>query len=166
MLFSSAVCPDPDAELLLNEYLDGEIDPTREPELFSHLATCADCRRQFESMLAFRLAVRQEALPVPPALDRRVMSRLDTARRRVSRHADRRADRAPLAGALHHRISVGAALAVAVLAIGLAALMPVTEAAPSTPTDSVRLARVILEDGPIYVIDQDITVEAQREGGL
>ena len=161
MLFPPSTCPDPDAEVLLNEYLDGELAPTREPALFGHLASCAECRRQFEALLAFRLAVRQEPLAVPPALDHKVMARLDESRRRTVRRPDRRTDRAPLAGALRRRISVGAALAVALVAVGLAALVPVSSANEPSP-DSIRLARIYLEDGPLYVIDREVTVEAER----
>lgn len=162
MLFTTAVCPDPDAEMLLNEYLDGELAPEHEPELFGHLATCAECRRQFEAMLAFRLAVRQEPLAVPPVLDRLVMARLDESRRRTHRRPDRRVQRAPLAGALRRRISVGAALGVALVAVGLAALMPAPAIADEPAPDSIRLARVYLEDGPLYVIEKEVTVEAER----
>ncbi|MEM6326911.1 MAG: zf-HC2 domain-containing protein [Bacteroidota bacterium] len=162
MLFPTATCSDPDAEALLYEYLDGELAPAREPDLFGHLATCADCRRQFEAMLAFRLAVRQEPLAVPPALDQKVMARLDESRRRTHRRPDRRADRAPLAGALRRRISVGAAMAVALVAVGLAALVPPPAAADEPSPDSIRLARIYLEDGPLYVIEKEVTVEADR----
>lgn len=158
MFVPPSLCSDPDAEVLLYEYLDGELAPGREPDLFGHLAACAECRRQFDAMLSFRLAVRQEPLAVPPALDRRVMARLDQARRRNATRPDRRADRAPLAGALRRRISIGAALAVAVVAVGLAALMP----APAEPVESVHFAPVYLQDGPLFVLDEEVTVEAER----
>ncbi|MEL6615196.1 MAG: zf-HC2 domain-containing protein [Bacteroidota bacterium] len=163
MLFSLPACPDPDAEMLLNEYIDGELDSAREPELFGHLASCSGCRRQFEAALAFRLAVRQEPLAVPPALDQRVLARLDTTRRQRHRRPDRQADRAPLAGALRRRISVGAALAVTLVAVTLAAMLPPPGLASQDPTRSVRLARVYLDDGPLYVIDHAVTVEAERD---
>lgn len=166
MLFSLPACPDPDAEMLLNEYLDGELETAREPDFFGHLASCLGCRRQFEAALAFRLAARQEPLAVPPALDQRVLARLDTTRRQKHRRPDRQADRAPLAGALRHRISVGAALAVTVVAVALAALLPPPGAAPDDPTRSVRLARVYLDDGPLYVIDHAVTVEAERDDDI
>ncbi|MEM1054109.1 MAG: zf-HC2 domain-containing protein [Bacteroidota bacterium] len=161
MFVPAAFCPDPDAEMLLNEYLDGELESGREPELFTHLATCAECRRQFEAMLAFRLAVRQEPLAVSPALDQRVMARLDEARRRSALRPDRRADRAPLAGALRRRISVGAALTVAVLAVGLAALVPASTS-EATPVSPAPVEQVYLQDGPLFVFDEEVTVEAER----
>ena len=105
-------------------------------------------------------AVRQEPLVVPPALDRRVMARLDESRRRSALRPDRRADRAPLAGALRRRISVGAALAVAIVAVGLAALMPAS--APAEPAEPVHFAPVYLQDGPLFVLDEEVTVEAER----
>ena len=160
MFVPPSLCSDPDAEVLLYEYLDGELAPGQEPALFGHLATCAECRRQFDALLSFRLAVRQEPLVVPPALDRRVMARLDESRRRSALRPDRRADRAPLAGALRRRISVGAALAVAIVAVGLAALMPAS--APAEPAEPVHFAPVYLQDGPLFVLDEEVTVEEER----
>ena len=165
MLFPASACPDPDAEMLLNEYLDGELDIAREPDLFGHLATCGGCRRQFEAMLAFRLAVRQEPLAVPPALDQRVLARLDQTRRLTIRRPNRRVDRAPLASAMRQRVPVGVALAVAVIAVFVAAMLPTSASTASDTASSVRLARVTLDDGPLYVIEHAVTVEAERETG-
>ena len=162
MIPFATLCPDPDAEMRVGEYLDGELDAAHEPELFGHLAACASCRRQFEALLAFRLAVRQEPLAVPPAADAAVLARLDRVRRRDRHRPDRQADRAPLAGALRRRISVGAAVAVAAVAFVLAAALPASVSASDAEKAPVRLARVVLDDGPIYLIDPGVTVEAER----
>ncbi|MEM0963122.1 MAG: anti-sigma factor [Bacteroidota bacterium] len=154
-------CTDFEAEILLNEYVDGELDPSRQPDLFGHLATCADCRAQFDALFAFRLAARQEQLAVPASADAALFARLDRVRRQAPR-PDRRADRAPLAGALRRRVSVGAMLAVAALAVGIGtAFAPraVTEEAPS------RVIEAVLEDGSLYLIDPGVTVEAPRTEG-
>ena len=153
-------CPDEEAEALLNEYLDGELVPARQPDLFGHLAGCAACRAQFDALLAFRLGARQEPLPVPATADAALFARLDRARR-VSRRSlpDRRADRAPLGGALRRRVSVGAALAVAGLAVVLGSVF-----GPSAPPEGVqeRVVETVLRDGTLYVIDPGVTVEAPR----
>ena len=155
-------CGHPDAEEWLNLYLDGELDAAAAPQFFGHLAACAGCRRQFESALAFRMAVRQEALPVSPAVDARVLARLDRSRRGTVRMRDRRRDRAPLGGALRQRVSVGAMLVITLVAVMAAALLP-SGPAPAADGAPVRLARVVLDDGPIYLIAPGLTVEADRD---
>ena len=149
-------CADEAAEFLLNEYLDGELDPARQPDLFGHLAACADCRTQFDALLAFRLAARQEPLPVPATADAALFARLDRVRRVNRQTPDRRADRAPLGGALRRRVSVGAMLAVAGLAIVIGSVL--TPAAEP----SERIVETVLRDGALYLIDPGITVEASR----
>ena len=154
-------CTDEAAEILLNEYVDGELNPARQPDLFAHLATCADCRSQFDALLAFRLGARQEALAVPATADAALFARLDGLRRSTNRRAapDRRADRAPLGGALRQRVSVGAMLAVAAVAIVVATVLSPTET-PAAPQE--RVVEAVLEDGSLYLIDPGITVEAER----
>lgn len=152
-------CPDEGAEVLLNEYVDGELDPARQPELFGHLATCAVCRAQFDALLAFRLAARQEPLAVPATADAALFARLDNVRRQSRRAPDRRAERAPLGGALRRRVSVGAMLAVALLAIVAGTVLAPTPA-PADPVD--RVVEAVLEDGSLYIVDPGVTVEAPR----
>ena len=152
-------CADESAEILLNEYVDGELASPRQPELFAHLADCETCRGQLEALLAFRLAARQEPLAVPASADAALFARLDRMRRSSRSTPDRWADRAPLAGALRRRVSVGAAVAVAVLAIVVG-----TALAPrSNPETPARVVEAMLEDGTLYVIDPGVTVEAERE---
>ena len=155
-----SLCPDLEAEALLNEYLDGELASARQPELFGHLAGCAECRAQFDAMLAFRLGARQEVLSVPATVDAALFARLDRSRRAGHRAPDRRAARGPLGGALRRRVSVGALLAVAGLAVALGTVF----ASPSPSKAPPRVVEAVLEDGSLYLIDPGVTVEARRAG--
>ena len=156
-------CPSEDAEVLLNEYVDGELDPALQPALFSHLAGCAGCRAQFDALFAFRLAVRQEPLAVPPAVDAALFARLDGARRAGQRAPDRRAERSPVGTALRRRVSVGLALAVACVAVVAGAALA-EEPRPAPPED--RVVETFLDDGPLYLMDPGVSVEAPRPGAV
>ena len=156
-------CPSEDADVLLNEYVDGELHPARQPELFAHLAACADCRAQFDALFAFRLAVRQEPLPVPPAVDAAVFARLDRSRRAGRRAPDRRAERSPVGTALRRRVSVGLALAVAGVAVVVGTALA-EEPAPAPLED--RVVETFLDDGPLYLMDPGVSVEAPRTGAV
>ena len=161
MTFTAFPCPDEDAEVLLNEYVDGELEPARQPDLFAHLATCADCRAQFDALLAFRLAARQEPLAVPASADAALFSRLDRVRRQSRRARARRADRSPLGGALRQRVSVGAMLAVVCVAAFLGSVLA-SDSVAAPPTMDERVVEAVLEDGSLYLIDPGVTVEAPR----
>ena len=50
--------------VLLEPYVDGELDSERAKDVQNHLATCADCRRHHEQ--AISLPFRLKALPSPP----------------------------------------------------------------------------------------------------
>ena len=156
-----ALCDDPGAEDLLNEYVDGELASARQPELYTHLAACAACREQFDALLAFRLAARQESLTVPPAVDAALFARLDEARRSARHQPDRAADRAPLGGALRRRVPVGAALALAGIVLVLGWVMSPTPHVEPDRTP-VRLTHTVLDDGALYMIDPGVTIEAER----
>jgi len=156
-----ALCDDPEAEDLLNEYVDGELANARQPELYTHLAACAACREQFDALLAFRLAARQESLAVPPTVDAALFARLDELRRSARHQPDRAADRAPLGGALRRRVPVSAALALACVVMVLGWVMsPDVIVEPERPP--VRLTHTVLDDGALYMIDPGVTVEAER----
>ena len=160
-MMTFATCADEAAEMMLMEYVDGELDAGHQPALFGHLAACAECRAQFDALLAFRLAARQEPLVVPASADAALFARLDDQRRTARRTPDRRADRAPLGGALRRRVSVGAMLAVAGLAVVIGSVLaPREEAAAEPPRD--RVVEAVLEDGTLYLIDPGVTVEAPR----
>ena len=112
-------------------------------------------------MLAFRLGARQEVLTVPAAADAALFARLDRARRQTVRAPDRRADRGPLGGALRRRVSVGALLAVAGLAVALGTVFAPRATADAPPA---RVVEAVLEDGSLYLLDPGVTVEAPRTG--
>ncbi len=152
-------CADEEAEVLLNEYVDGELAPTRQPELFAHLAACAGCRAQFDALLAFRLAARQEPLAVPASADAALFARLDQLRRQSRRAPDRRRERSAVGQALRRRVSLGALLAVAGMAVWVGSVLAPAPA-PAAPDD--RVVEAVLEDGALYLIDPGVTVEAPR----
>ena len=156
-------CHSDEAEVLLNEYVDGELDRARQPALFAHLAECAACRAQFDALFAFRLAVRQEPIAVPPAVDTAVFARLDRSRRAGRRAPDRRAERSPVGTALRRRVSVGLALAVAGVAVFVGATFA-DEPVQAAPED--RVVETFLDDGPLYLLDPGVSVEAPRTGGV
>ena len=154
-------CTDPNAEMLLNLYVDGELSSARQAELFAHLATCAECRTQFNALLAFRLAARQEALTVPPAADEAVFAQIDRLRRAAHPAPDRAAERRRTP--LRQRVPVGTALlaALVIVAIGLFVRpAPMAEAETAPP---YRLTETVTDDGnALYIIDPGITVEVEK----
>jgi anti-sigma factor RsiW len=158
------VCEDLDAERRLNEFVDGELAPAEQPELFGHLAACADCRAQFDALLAFRRAVRDEPLVLPPAANTAVLARLDRLRRTSARARARRAERSPLAGTLHRRVSLGAALMVtlAVAAMGLAIGRP-QPPAPEPARQGPRVVQAVDAGGALFLLDRPLFVVARRE---
>ena len=152
-------CTDDEAEIRLNEYVDGELDPAEQPALFGHLAACAGCRHQFDALLAFRLAARQEPLAVPASADAALFARLDKQRRLSRRAPDRRAQRSAVGHALRRRVSLGALLAVAGMAVWVGSVLAPT---PAPPAQEERVVEAVLSDGALYLIDPGVTVEAPR----
>ena len=63
---------DPGHELLLQGYLDGELDTVAAVQLAQHLASCASCRHFIESGQALRSAFRSADLyqPMPAGFER------------------------------------------------------------------------------------------------
>jgi anti-sigma factor RsiW len=156
-------CLNPRAELLLTLYADGELPSGRQPDLFAHLARCTACRAQFNALLAFRLAARQEALAVPPAVDEAFFARIDRLRRAAHPAPERASERRLFGDTLRRRIPLGAALVAAALVIALGLLSrPAPEAAAGPPPSEFRLTEVVLDDGnALYVMD-NITVEGKQ----
>lgn len=154
-------CAHADAERLLNEYVDGELRSADQPALFTHLATCAACRAQFNALLAFRLAARQEPLDVPPAADAALFARLDRTRRVARRQPDRSVDRQPFGGALRRRVSVGVALAAVGLVVALGAAFGSQPTPASAAPGGPRVTLTVLDDGALYLVDPGVTVEAR-----
>ena len=156
-------CTDDHAETLLNLYVDGELPSSRQAMLFAHLAACPGCRSQFNALLAFRLAVRQEVLTVPPAVDEAFFARIDRLRRAAHPAPDRAAARGLFGDTLRRRVPVGLAAAVTVLLVTLGLLArPMPPAAEAVPSN--RLTEVVTDDGnALYVMD-GITVEVSKSG--
>lgn len=72
------------ADILLNEYIDGELDSVTAAAVEAHLAECDDCRHSCEQLRAICDAVSDTAEAVPPALHGRIMAAV---------HAEARASR-------------------------------------------------------------------------
>ncbi len=154
-------CVDEDAEVLLNEYVDGELPSARQQELFAHLASCADCRSQFNALLTFRLAAREEPIVLSAAANTAVLTRLDRLRRSQRRARSRRFERAPLGGTLHRRVSLGAAMVVMIVVAfaGMAFGRIPSEQAPVGP----RMIQAVDARGAFFLADRPLFVEAKRE---
>ncbi|MEM8599486.1 MAG: zf-HC2 domain-containing protein [Bacteroidota bacterium] len=148
-------------EALLDLYVDGELSFADQPALFAHLADCAACRAQFNALMAFRVAARQEHLPVTPSMDAAFFARLDQAKRaRPHPAATRAEDRQPFRG-LERRVSVRTALvfSLVLFAVGLLFARPVDPEPAAVPV------RVVETEDPaeaLYVIYPGITIEDER----
>lgn len=162
-----STCSLPRAETLLNLYADGELPSARQAELFAHLARCAACRAQFNALLAFRLAARQEVLAVPPAADEAFFAHIDRLRRAAHPAPERAAERRFFGDALRRRVPLGVALVVAVVLVALGFLArPAPQAGAAAGAEAAappfRLTEVVLDDGnALYVMD-NITVEGKQ----
>lgn len=146
--------------MLLNEYVDGELPSARQHEMFAHLAVCADCRSQFNALLAFRLAAREEPLLVSAATNAAVLARLDGMRRAAKRSRSRRLDRSALSGTMHRRISVGAALMVTIVVA--VAGMAFVQLPSAEPPEGPRVIQAVDSRGAVFLLDRPLSVEAKR----
>lgn len=138
------MCADDQAEALLNLYVDGELPLDRQAGLHAHLAACAACRVQFNALMAFRLAVRQDALALAPAADERFLARIDGLRR------SRTTDRAPRPRRpVRERLRTHALAVAAVGAIIFGAWLatpPAPEPEPEPPNELIiQLPAVTIE---------------------
>lgn len=159
-------------EEALNQYVDGELASARQSALFQHLATCDECRKTLEAVLAFRRMSRLEKIAVPPAVDATLMERLAQHKKRNAL-VDRRVDRNPL-WETRRPISIGVAV-VACVAVFLAGIFissdgegSAKDAVPESVIEGFQ--EVVNFDKPeaqtseaIYVFYPGITIEAQRE---
>jgi hypothetical protein len=60
----------------IGDFVDGTIDPSAEPQVVAHLATCQECRAMADDFKAIRLTARRLGQPIPPE---RVWTRLSAA---------------------------------------------------------------------------------------
>lgn len=150
------ICNTPNAEELLNLYVDGELSSADQARLFAHLSTCGPCRTQFNTLFAFRLAARQDVIEVPPAVDEAIFARIDQMRR-VGTPAS---DRSPEVG--HLEIAPPrkyAYMSVAAVALFVAAFgWSVRTSTLPEPEPVFQLTETVIEDGALYVITPGVTV--------
>lgn len=83
------------ALVALNEFLDGELSLSKQPELFAHLSVCEECRRELDGVMNFRRLSRVEHLVAPPSMDAALFKRLRKQKSIMAR-IDRAEDRKPL----------------------------------------------------------------------
>lgn len=169
------VMPEPEAapcsdamEEALNLYIDGELPFGEQPLLFAHLSTCDHCRRIMGSMLEFRRMSRQEAFPVPPAIDDAIFGRLNQVKKRSNR-IDRYWDRRPL-WQTRASVSLRAAALVAVMLFSAGLMFPQDVGAPVAVTTPVFVHEdhVVeytpspIQQSVMYVFYPGLTVESTR----
>ena len=63
-------------ESLIYQYLDKEIDESRETTLFAHLAECSTCREEFRLLSRIQSAYSNSLAHFPEQLDQRIASSL------------------------------------------------------------------------------------------
>lgn len=155
-------------EEALNLYMDGELPFEEQPLLFVHLAHCGQCRRIMGAMMEFRRMSRQEAIPVPPAVDDAIFERLNQAKKR-SKRRDRYWDRRPL-WQFRGSVSLRAAALAAVMLFGAGLMfpqdagMPLTAEVVSAEEEHVQPIEMIRTPADVlYVFYPGLTVEASRE---
>lgn len=133
---------------LIHGYVDGELEPGAQAELRAHLASCASCAQQVETLQALRgvLASRALRYPAPAALRQRI------AQGRISRRWPPRLWSAALPG-----LAVAASwLAVGLVSWNLALRSP--GPAPAAPLSEEVVAshiRALMVDHAVDVASSD-----------
>lgn len=100
-----------------SSYVDGELVPAAQRELFNHLATCTECRHFLDLMMRIRKAASREDLPVPADVDEAVFAEI--GRWKVASDRARIHPMAYLYVSRRH-ISLSVPLAAAIVAVALA----------------------------------------------
>lgn len=156
-------------EAALNLFLDGEMPIDEQPELYTHLAGCASCRRYLDSMLFVRRAIRDEHLTVPPIVDETFFERL-AAHKEVVSHAHhrlerraRRREQLPVVGrvvtlAMLVVIIVGGVVSGTLDAGDTSAAVIGEEELVNFPIEN----RTVREPSAVYVFYPGLTVEAEN----
>jgi anti-sigma factor RsiW len=106
----SAACPD--QELLLNAYIDDELDAANTARLDAHLAGCNSCRDELERLRAAHHLVSLEGVRhrMPDALHSRIMEALASERKAIPPRRSRASWWAPAFGG-----AIAASVAMAVI---------------------------------------------------
>lgn len=115
------------ADILLNEYIDGELDSVTAAAVEAHLAECEDCRHSCEQLRAICDAVSDTAEAVPPELHGRIMAAV---------HAEARASRRRR---FIDRFGAGIAALLCLGVIATAAVRHMSDV-PNTPDPDSRMA--------------------------
>ena len=155
----------------LNAFIDGELAVNEQPAMFTHLASCEDCRQQLEGVMNFRRISRGENLVVSPALDAALFKRIQK-HKVMMRRIDRAEDRRPLWNA-RASLSIRTTVITAILLFLTGLLMPA-----QNQSDYARLGYVTGEDeliefadlelgegntSTLYVFFPGLTIEADKE---
>ena len=102
----------------LNDLVDGLLEPATEAEVTRHLASCAECTAEVDSLRRLRASAAALSRTVDPRVDLRPAIRRETARRAAGRRRVR-----PAAGRVRPLSpALLAAAAAAVVAVSLLAL--------------------------------------------
>jgi anti-sigma factor RsiW len=101
-----------ESKILLHGYLDGELDPPGSIALEAHLASCKDCRKEFERYKDLGVAIRETAqyFTAPRELRSAIVSQLRPSRRKEAW----RPSRSPV-----WQLLVGSVAAVLIATLGL-----------------------------------------------
>lgn len=110
------------ALIALNEFLDGELSLSSQPELFAHLSVCEECRRELDGVMNFRRLSRVEHLTAPPSMDAVMFKRLRKQKSLMAR-IDRAEDRKPL-WSVRTAVSVRATVLTVLLVFFMGLLNP------------------------------------------
>ncbi len=111
-----------EGEEIVNLFVDAELESSKQPALFNHLADCQSCRCLLDSAMLFRRQIRTERNAVPPDVDAGFMLLLEKKRQENE-----------LENASHERrpvwrrnlyISRGSAALLAVLLIAIGFTLP------------------------------------------
>ena len=157
----------------LNLYVDGELGLEQQAPLFSHLAVCAQCRQQLDSVLHFRRLSRQETISVPPGVDDVFLKRLQK-QKGLGNQIDRAADRRPLwqskrTVSLRGGIILAASIFIAGLLYPTSTVSdPLTRGIVIGQDESVEFTDSELMEGKrntVYVFYPGLTVEASHIEG-
>lgn len=140
------------ADILLNEYIDGELDSVTAAAVEAHLAECKDCRHSCEQLRAICDAVSGTAEAVPPELHGRIMAAV---------HAEARASRRRR---FVSRFGAGIAALLCLGVIATAAVRHMSDV-PYTPGADSRAADVGGDDDIARHGIDDAVIVAQSEGG-